>query len=306
MISNTLSSSIFHISEISEHIVALYWIANAERVQLVNEYIPGDQRGPEEFNKLAIHLLTQKPNTHTLVMGDFNAHVGIKDLTADYSKLIGKNLFHDLDNENGVELKNLLQLTGLILKSSFERSRSLTTTWKAGNRESQIDHVLLSKNNTLECSNMYAETNNISDHKIKLTTITQTKFPSKESTPTNSQNVTKLKPLLRWNTQNLKDEQTRTRYKTTLDSKLAVTKLDNTQPLEWESLKNTIIAAAATSLKRPTSPITPNRKTALDKLEKIKFKQSRDPKDANVKKRTHTSQKGIVPCKPSAHRGQML
>lgn len=55
-----------------------------------------------------------------MVVGDFNAHIGIKDITGGDFQLIGQNLLHERNNTNGTDLKNLLHLMGLHLKNSLE------------------------------------------------------------------------------------------------------------------------------------------------------------------------------------------
>lgn len=106
LISKSFSADVLRISEITENITILHLKEGDDNVQKINIYMPGDQRGPEEFNKLVIHILTQKKNIHTIVLGDVNAHIGHKDLTLSDRQLIGTNLFHENYNESRAELKN--------------------------------------------------------------------------------------------------------------------------------------------------------------------------------------------------------
>lgn len=82
LISKFLEPHMFRISEINESITTLQYKVNEDQIQLIIVYMPDDKRGPEEFNKLVIHMLTQKRQVNTLILGDFNAHIGYKDITA--------------------------------------------------------------------------------------------------------------------------------------------------------------------------------------------------------------------------------
>lgn len=63
--------------------------------------------------------MTNQTKANTIVVGDFNAHIGKKDIPPGDAQLIGPNLFHE---------QNLLHLTGFRLKNSFESSKSISKT----------------------------------------------------------------------------------------------------------------------------------------------------------------------------------
>ncbi len=88
-------------------------------------------------------------------MGDFNAHIGKKDLTTSDRTLIGPNLLHDLCNPNGEEMKILLHVGHFSVKNTWSLNPSLTYTWSSPNSKSQIHH-LLSNSTELKWSKIFA------------------------------------------------------------------------------------------------------------------------------------------------------
>lgn len=121
--------------------------------------------------------MSSQIKSNTIVVGDFNAHIGKKDIYPGDAYLIAPNLFHERNNDNGTDLKNVLHLSGLRLKNSFERSKSISRTWKIGSSESQIDHVLMSHKHILNCIKMYEKWNSVkTDHKILVTALRQPKL----------------------------------------------------------------------------------------------------------------------------------
>lgn len=307
LISKSFPSSLFKIKKVSENIAACHFDVKGETIQIINVYIPGDKRGATEFNNLGAHLITQKTNNNTIIMGDFNAHVGTKDITASDTDLIGKNLFHDKNNDNGTDLKNLLHLTRFRLRNSLSNSKTLKTTWKAGALESQIDHVLTAPKNVMNCTNLKAIWTNVrTDHKLVIVTLKQmSKNPNKtppasktctsKATVSSNRSSNKIsQKSLKWNTQNLKDEQTRLYYKINLDCRLKTqgTNSISSPPAElWDSMKECIKETADTVLNRPTSPMTPKRRKANAKFQQAKFRSERDPRNNILKKELSKARK---------------
>lgn len=243
--------------------------------------------------------MSSQIKSNTIVVGDFNAHIGKKDISPGDAYLIGPNLFHERNNDNGTDLKNLLHLSGLRLKNTFEKSKSLRITWKIGSSESQIDHVLMSHKHILNCIKMYAKWTSVkTDHTILITALRHPKLTDKGNLTSQPQvgpektRATQFKQknpkALTWNALNLKDEQARLNYKVCLDSRLKARKNPQaTNPNSaldaWTSLKQCIQTSASATLSRPTSPITPRRRKACAKLEQAKFKSDRDPSNPTLK-----------------------
>lgn len=126
---NRVSGNLMHIS--------MEW--RGTQVHIINVYMPSDGSPAGDFTALCKYVL-QLDSTEIILMGDFNAHVGFKDRIASDSLYVDNNLLHDVCNDNGLDLKNLLHLTKFKLKNSFEKSNTLLNTWKNGNKTSQIDH----------------------------------------------------------------------------------------------------------------------------------------------------------------------
>lgn len=120
LISKLLSPSIFMVSKISENIAALHTRVDGVPICFINAYIPGDKKCADEIGKMAAYLSTQNVKITTMVVGDFNAHIGRNDITVGDNLLIGRNLFHERDNDNGTDLKNSYTLQGYTSKTLFK------------------------------------------------------------------------------------------------------------------------------------------------------------------------------------------
>lgn len=133
LISKCLSSSLFQTSKVSENIAGCHIKTGKHSIYFINVYMPGDKRSANEFDKFGTYLTILLLLLFTIVVGDFNAHVGIKDLTPGDAKLIGKNLFHEKNNDNGTDLKNLLYLTQFNLKklpNAVKNSQDNMADWR--------------------------------------------------------------------------------------------------------------------------------------------------------------------------------
>ncbi len=81
---------------------------------------------------------------NTILLVDFNAHIGKFDLTSNDKRYIGQNLLrvHDQCNDNGEDLKHLIHIGKLHMINTWKRSTTLEYTWANKTSKSQIDHIL--------------------------------------------------------------------------------------------------------------------------------------------------------------------
>lgn len=156
---------------VTHNIVACEVHLQGELILFVNVHIPGDRHGLSEFQQLSC-FLTKMSSHHIVVLGDFNAHIGKRDITVSDKRFVGPNLFHDVSNDNGEELINLLHMCKLSVKNTWSTSSSLLTTWDNCNSQSLIDHILCNSDQLL-FSRMFATYVDqvSSDHKLLTTTI---------------------------------------------------------------------------------------------------------------------------------------
>lgn len=164
LISKGIPQSSWKSKKISGDIMHLDILLSNVIVHIVNVYIPSDVRSSVEFNLLS-DLILKVGSMNVVIVGDFNAHIGLNDSTPSDAALIGNNLYHDVSDANGEALRNFLHLHLFQLKNSFAKSRTLRTTWRCGMRVSQIDYVLFSPMLNFNCSHISAEWTNLkTDH----------------------------------------------------------------------------------------------------------------------------------------------
>lgn len=127
--------------DVSENILAIEVCEGSDITLIVNVHMPQHTGYQSDFDSLRSFLMSHHHIT-TIVLGDFNAHVGKLDLTARDRQFIGPNLYHDRCNDNGEELKNMMHLGCFSVKNSWSQSPSVLVTWTNSRVSSQIDHML--------------------------------------------------------------------------------------------------------------------------------------------------------------------
>lgn len=117
-----------------------------------------------------------------------------------------------------------MHLTNFRAVNTFERSTTLRTTWKSGQLESQIDHFLISNKNILACFKMGAACKNVStDHKLLFIGLKHSnrQLPTNTTTTHSAQRDTKIKRIVSWNINLLKDDKSQISYQEHLNAKIA-------------------------------------------------------------------------------------
>lgn len=119
-----------NIRAISRNILICEATNNDNSIVLINVHIP------------LRNITSTHKQSKVIILGDFNAHIGNKDLTEDDKQYIGPNLYHDICNDNGKELKHLIHAGKFSVKNTWSKSPSIRTTWSNDRFHSQIDHFL--------------------------------------------------------------------------------------------------------------------------------------------------------------------
>jgi len=131
--------SIAKVTELSTNILMLEVQQQSSRTTFINVHIPAS--GHAEFNILC-DFVTTHTGSKGIILGDFNAHLGVHDLTLSDRTYVGPRLHHDLWNDNGEELKTLMHLGHFAAKNTWSKYPSVLTTWTNSKWSSQIDHLL--------------------------------------------------------------------------------------------------------------------------------------------------------------------
>lgn len=99
-------------------------------------------------------------------MGDFNSQIGKEDSDEEDILRLGKYIGHTYTNENGEYMKNFLRIHKMnVISMRFDES--LLVTWSNGNRESQIDHVVIAQESVIKTKFVRAAWTAIqNDHKL--------------------------------------------------------------------------------------------------------------------------------------------
>lgn len=141
LVHHSCSHMIRQVHNVSHNILACDSLLDDNIITILNVHIHQGTNGDIDFNHLH-NFVSSRTTEKLIICGDFNAHLGKLDLTADDKKFVGPNLFHDHCNDNGENLLNLIHFGEFSVHNSWQRSRSLRVTWTNGTSLSQIDHVL--------------------------------------------------------------------------------------------------------------------------------------------------------------------
>lgn len=105
----SLSKMVKKIHKVSVNILAIELLHDNRTMLFINVHMPQGATSGSEFCELRSFIL-KHTNSMIILFGDFNAHLGKDDLTADDMRYIGPNLYHQHDNDNGDELKAILHM----------------------------------------------------------------------------------------------------------------------------------------------------------------------------------------------------
>ncbi|KAL1400304.1 hypothetical protein pipiens_007547 [Culex pipiens pipiens] len=229
-----------------------------------------------EFHKIRNFLLTLPAALarNVVIVGDFNAHIGIRDRTDQDKGIFGNNLHHDICNANGLGLKSLLHGFRLKDQLTFSTSPSVRVTWSKGRSMSQIDHVLMSRMEFMKLPRVKAffDGELRSDHKMVVCVCLkkdQQGMPpvsrsQQRPDKRKSQDQVRAAKKPRFDLERLKDDEEREKYQTQVDRLLAINSVADEHCVEenWKRVEASVMGAAKATLKTQGSPPTPRREQA--------------------------------------------
>lgn len=200
-----------------------------------------------------------KFKNRVILLGDWNAQIGFDSLDDEDFSFLGNELGFAHCNENGEEFKIFLQVNDLINISS-KIGFNVKVTWKNKNRESQIDHVLISKLHDIRVRYVKGRWTNIkTDHKLLVAGVEIFGISKKIEKKGNFRTLEAS--ALKYDVCNKKyhDE-----LKILNETSGSYFNLDEELQLVSSNLKK----AADIALKSSKAPLTPKRRCALNRLNK--------------------------------------
>lgn len=259
---------------------------------IITAHIPSNnQMALKSFNNLRFLIRNSPKNRNTIILGDFNSHIGYVDTKKLLKKRhVGNNLFHEYNNPNGDILIDTIENENLLLETSTARP-SCKTTWKSGKNTSQIDHIISTNPFNPRFKFIKGEwagkRNTISDHKL---IWGETLYTETNNTPTTQENQSPKTPNNKqpgfnhkqFNYEALSNIPTRMKYQSGILSRMPTSnqnKEDDNPSMEWESITEAIRSAARESLNIRFMNSKPIR-IATANLQKAKFLRKKYPTNA--------------------------
>ena len=146
------------VTPVTKRIISATFHGNPQ-LTVTSVYAPTECSLPDDkddfYNDLNNHLEQMKPHNIHLVVGDFNARVGL-DSHSIHPEVIGRHCFYDTTNNNGERLVDLceeFQLRPAQMRFPHPRHRLWTWMHPSGSTH-QLDHILINnkwKNSLLNC-----------------------------------------------------------------------------------------------------------------------------------------------------------
>ncbi|KAK3914294.1 Transposon TX1 uncharacterized 149 kDa protein [Frankliniella fusca] len=246
-----------------------------------------------------------RPSHWLLLLGDFNAHLGLDGRTGDQDDVVGPALLHQDTNPAGAGLRALAERFRLRVLTTSARSRGCRVTWVAGGANarddaprSQVDHILSDYPNVHRvCGEFALEMH--SDHKLITATL---HLPAPEAYPFQpvwdrvrqrprgprpAPPVRPHQPRLGadWVLTRLNDEEElQLQYRTSLDEALErAAQAAAPAPLSWGRLRDALVTAANATIRVPPSPLTPRTALALDLRDRAQHAARMAPADPQAR-----------------------
>ena len=231
------------VTSINNRIISATFYGNP-KLTVTSIYAPTEGASPVDkddfYSNLERHLEQVKPHNIHLVVGDFNARVGI-DSHSLHPTVVGRHCFYDTTNNNGERLVTLCEeFKFRPAQSRFPQPRHKLWTWMhpAGSTH-QLDHILINKKwtNSLRNCRAYNTVELDSDHRIVSIKLVA------------SLRSTKGKPCKRpkYNWGKLRDAETRKLFQVELANRFEALQCNDTsKPISerYELFENTVSEAA--------------------------------------------------------------
>lgn len=226
------------------------------RLILINVHAPNVKQNTFLSNLQSL-VSNQRYFKNLIVLGDFNAQLGLKDLSKEDEKYIGKELGHDVSNANGDMLKLFLH-TSKLRNMSSKIGRNVKITWKCKDKQSQIDHVLAPQFNSYKIRFIKGFWTQVkTDHKMLQIGIIFSERNEK---------FAKVKEPTKICVELLKNPGTRKKFQEKLRNKSNPINEGQSIDQRYSNLALKLKSAASSTLRVSKIPSTPKRRRAFDKL----------------------------------------
>lgn len=301
LIHKTLMPFVKKTYQVSDNVLAIEVVHDGSKLLIVNVHLPQITPSADDFRVLQNFIVSQS-GTAMIVMGDFNAHLGRKDLTDADKFFIGSNLYHDDCNDNGEELKALVHMGCFSVKNTWCRSPSVRTTWTSQYSSSQVDHMLCNSQD-IRFSHIHGTWVRTvkTDHallsaEIYMQSLAGTPRKRKRERDYEPDKRLKSEAAIKWDVTRLHDEQLLLRYQ--CDTEIganAMIELESAQPEFphatpaelWAKISNLIKKIAQTTIPATREPLSPRTAKANEDYHNARRKLRMHPSDAAKLKRVH-------------------
>lgn len=189
-----LADNVIKVQRISDRLMCVTVETNGVNVHFVSAYFPqtgcrADEK--DNFRQCFLDFLQTIPNQETVIVGtDGNAHVGAK--AHSFTQAHGGHGYGEI-NDDGTEFLLMCEALNLTITNTWFRKRdSHLVTYASGKNSSQIDFVLVRRNDLKLVTNcrVWPGENLTSQHRLVVASI-RIPLPKR-------QKVTRPKPRIRW------------------------------------------------------------------------------------------------------------
>ena len=147
LMSKHIYKCLHSVTPVTKRIISATFHGNPQ-LTVTSVYAPSERSLPDDkddfYNDLNNHLELMKPHNIHLVVGDFNARVGLVSHSI-HPEVIGRHCFYDATNNNGERLVDLCEEFKLCpAQMRFPNQRHHLQTWMHPSGSThQLDHILI-------------------------------------------------------------------------------------------------------------------------------------------------------------------
>lgn len=149
VVSKKIRERVIDFLPVNERLCKLRLKGKLQNISVICAHAPTEEKPETEkdgFYDTLENIFTRCPTTDIkIIIGDFNAKVGISDNMKDS---VGNHSLHDECNDNGTRLTDFASAAGLIIGGTFFPHKNIHKfTWKSPDNKTmnQIDHVLIDR-----------------------------------------------------------------------------------------------------------------------------------------------------------------
>lgn len=156
LVRHSFGAAVSNFEAVTGNILSCFVRSNGMTILVISAHLTEEIGTEMEFDRLK-NFLKLYESLPTIILGDFNAHLGKLDVTNPDHVFMGQHLYHDKCNNNGRLLKDLASQAKLFIKNTFRTKRMnkwkyILTTCRQKDKtgaskpiEAQLDHVLTSR-----------------------------------------------------------------------------------------------------------------------------------------------------------------